>query len=63
MDNYDGKLINSKVAVINDKNHETRINKKIDCKCGGRYTSQHKSRHEDSYIHLNYLKNKKHIEE
>ena len=58
MDNYEGKLLNSKRAGINDKKHVTVIHKKIDCECGGKYTSQHKSRHEDSYIHLNYLKSK-----
>ena len=36
------------------KNKET-INKKFDCDCGGKYTYQHKARHEKTKKHLKYI--------
>ena len=36
--------------------NKDKLNQKINCECGGKYTSSHKSRHEKSKKHLLYVK-------
>tara|TARA_R110000868_G_scaffold1577_2_gene12758 strand:- start:1069 stop:1497 length:429 start_codon:yes stop_codon:yes gene_type:complete len=35
--------------------HHAELNKKYDCECGGKYTKQHKARHEQSNNHKVFL--------
>jgi hypothetical protein len=37
------------------KNNKTKLNEKFNCACGGHFTRQHKSCHEQSKRHKNYL--------
>jgi hypothetical protein len=36
--------------------NKSKINEKHECPCGGKYTTQHKARHEKSNLHREYLK-------
>ncbi len=55
-DNNQDKIIEYRELNKENRAEYDKNRPKVDCECGGKYSSSHKARHEKSKIHLDFLK-------